>query len=277
MTRIGEKFTALRAEGRKGLIVYIMAGDPDLETTRALILELERAGADVIELGVPFTDPLADGPSIQVANERALESGATLDRILDMVRELRHETQIPILLMTYFNPIFRAGMERVTQGARECGVDGFLITDLPPEEAADWKEAAATAGVDTIFLLAPTSTDERIRIAAEFASGFVYCVSRTGVTGAQAELPEDLHALLDRIRLQTDQPVAVGFGVSTPEHVRQIGEWCDAAVVGSAVVNIIAKEGRDCVDPVGRFVRDLKGDPSESSAANDAIIDEPQE
>lgn len=259
MSRISERFARLRAAGETGLVIYIMAGDPDLETTRRLILELERAGADVIELGVPFTDPLADGPSIQAANERALESGATLEQILAMVSGLRRETQIPILLMTYYNPIFRAGLERVARDASEAGVDGMLITDLPPEEAAEWKAAAVEAGLETIFLLAPTSTEERIRIAAEMASGFVYCVSRTGVTGVRAELPEDLHELLDRIRARTDQPIAVGFGVSRPDHVRQIGEWCDAAVVGSAVVNLIANSGRDSVENVARFVRELKG------------------
>jgi tryptophan synthase alpha chain len=259
MSRISQRFAELRAAGKKGLVVYIMAGDPDLDTTRELILELERAGADVIELGVPFTDPLADGPSIQAANERALAGGITLEQILDLVRGLRAETQIPILLMTYYNPIFRAGQERVARAAVEAGVDGMLITDLPPEEAGEWKAVADQAGLDTIFLLAPTSTEERIRIASRNASGFVYCVSRTGVTGVQADLPPDLHDLLDRIRAETDQPVAVGFGVSKPEHVRQIGEWCDAAVVGSAVVNVIARDGRDSVPAVGRFVRELKG------------------
>lgn len=258
-SRITRKFEALRAEGKKALIVYIMAGDPDLDTTRRLILELESAGADILELGVPFTDPLADGPSIQAANERALASGTKLEDILALVKDLRTQTHIPILLMTYYNPIFRAGQEQVARAAVEAGIDGMLITDLPPEEAAEWKRDADAAGLDTIFLLAPTSTGERIRIGAAMASGFVYCVSRTGVTGAQAELPSDLHDLLDRIRAETDQPVAVGFGVSTAEHVRQIGEWCDAAVVGSAVVNLIAMEGRDSVESVGSFVRQLKG------------------
>jgi len=260
MSRITERFAQLRAAGRTGLVVYVMAGDPDLETTRRLVLALEGAGADVIELGVPFTDPLADGPSIQAANERALAAGVTLAAILDLVRDLRRETQIPILLMTYYNPIFRAGQAEVARAAREAGVDGMLITDLPPEEAAEWKRDAAAAGLDTVFLLAPTSTDERIRIAAAIASGFVYCVSRTGVTGVQAELPPDLHDLIDRIRAQTDQPIAVGFGVSTPEHVRRLGEWCDAAVVGSAVVNRIAEHGRDSVPAVAEFVRSLAGE-----------------
>jgi tryptophan synthase alpha chain len=258
MSRISRRFQELRSRRETGLLIYIMAGDPDLETTRRLILELEQAGADVIELGVPFTDPLADGPSIQAANERALAAGTTLEDILGLVRDVRRETQVPLLLMTYYNPIFRAGQEQVARAAKDAGVDGMLITDLPPEEAAEWKSAAEAARLDTIFLLAPTSTPERIRIAAEMAGGFVYCVSRTGVTGERAELPEDLHDLLQRIRSRTDQPIAVGFGVSTPQHVRQIGEWCDAAVVGSAVVNVIAREGRDAVEPVGRLVRELK-------------------
>lgn len=259
MSRISRRFAELRARRETGLVVYLMAGDPNLATTRELILELERAGADVLELGVPFTDPLADGPSIQAANERALAAGTTLDEILALVRDVRRETEIPILLMTYYNPIFRAGQERVAAAARAAGVDGMLITDLPPEEAAEWKEIAHAAGLDTIFLLAPTSTEERIRLASRMASGFLYCVSRTGVTGARAELPEDLHALIRRIRAHTDQPIAVGFGISRPEHVRQIGQWCEAAVVGSAVVDRIARAGRDAVAEVGRFVRELKG------------------
>ena len=260
MSRIGRRFEELRAAGRTGLVVYVMAGDPDLETTRRLVLELERSGADIIELGVPFTDPLADGPSIQAANERALAAGVTLDGILDLVRQIRTQSQIPILLMTYFNPIFRAGLQQVATSAVEAGVDGMLITDLPPEEAGEWKPVADQVGLDTVFLLAPTSTAERIRLGARLATGFVYCVSRTGVTGTRAELPAELQALVERIRAQTDRPIAVGFGVSTPEHVRQIGAWCQAAVVGSAVVNVIAREGAAAVEPVGAFVRNLKGD-----------------
>jgi tryptophan synthase alpha chain len=259
MSRISDRFTALRSRGESGLIVYLMAGDPDLTTTRELVLGIEDAGADVIELGVPFTDPLADGPSIQAANERSLAGGTTLEGILDLVRELREVSQIPILLMTYFNPIFRGGQERIAREARAAGVDGMLITDLPPEEAGEWKAIAEAAGLDTIFLLAPTSTDERIRLAADMASGFVYCVSRTGVTGVQSELPDDLSALLARIRRYTEKPIAVGFGVSTRAHVRQIGEWCHAAVVGSAVVNLIAQHGKNSTPSVEAFVAELRG------------------
>ncbi len=259
MSRITARLTELKARGETGLVVYIMAGDPDLETTRALILALDRAGAAVIELGVPFTDPLADGPTIQAANERALAAGATLTGILELVRDVRRETQIPILLMTYYNPIFRAGQEAVARAARTAGIDGMLITDLPPEEAAEWKVVAAAAELDTIFLLAPTSTAERIDLAAGLASGFIYCVSRTGVTGARAELPDDLKALVERIRARTSQPIAVGFGVSRPEHVRQIGEWCEAAVVGSAVVERIARRGKESVAEVASLVLSLRG------------------
>lgn len=260
MSRIAARLAELKARGETGLVVYIMAGDPDLETTRALILALDRAGAAVIELGVPFTDPLADGPTIQAANERALAAGATLTGILELVRDVRRETQIPILLMTYYNPIFRAGQEAVAQAARTAGVDGMLITDLPPEEAAEWKAVATAAGLDTIFLLAPTSTAERIDLAAGLASGFIYCVARTGVTGARAELPDDLKALVERIRARTSQPIAVGFGVSRPEHVRQIGEWCEAAVVGSAVVERIARRGKESVAEVVSLVLSLRGE-----------------
>ena len=247
-----------------GLIPYITAGDPDLETTGALVCELERAGADLIELGVPFTDPLADGPSVQAATERALRNGVTLDQIFSLVEDLRRRTQIPIVLMTYYNPAFRYGLERVADRARQVGVDGFIMTDLPPEEAADWKAIADEHGLGTVFLLAPTSTPERISLGARMSSGFVYCVSRTGVTGARAELPADLRDLLERIRAATDRPIAVGFGVSTPEHVRQITQWADAAVVGSAIVDLVGEHGRESPGPVGDFVRALKGRPVRS-------------
>jgi tryptophan synthase alpha chain len=256
--RLVPAFARLRERGEIGLIVYITAGDPDLETTEALVLELERARADVIELGVPFTDPLADGPSIQAATERALRSGTTLPQVLDLVRRLRRQTEIPIVLMTYYNPAFRYGLQRLAAEARAAGIDGFIMTDLPPEEAADWKQAADSHSLATIFLLAPTSTPERIRLGARLSTAFVYCISRTGVTGARASLPEDLQALLERIHAETNQPVAVGFGISTPEQVRQVGQWADAVVVGSAVVDRVGEWGRAAAAPVGEFVRDLK-------------------
>lgn len=266
MTRIGDRFAALRRDGDKAVVIYIMAGDPDLATTRRLILELEQAGADIIELGVPFTEMLADGPSVQAASWRALASETTLENIYELVRDLRRETQIPILLMTYYNPLYRRGLERVAAGARDAGIDGFLITDLPPEEAGDWHEVAHAHDLDTIFLLAPTSTEERIRIASRLSSGFLYCVSRTGVTGAREQLPEDLQELLTRIRRETDQPIAVGFGISRPEHVKQVTEWTDAAVIGSAVVDLIARDGPNSPAAVGEFVRTLRsGAPRKGS------------
>jgi tryptophan synthase alpha chain len=258
MTRISERFVHLNERGERALIPYITAGDPDLATTEALVDELETAGADIIELGVPFSDPLVDGVEIQRASQRGLASGTTLDRIFATVRSIRRRSQIPILLMTSYNPVFRYGEARAAAGAREAGVDAFLITDLPPEEAAGWKQVAAGEGIDTIFLLAPTSTPVRIDCAARLGSGFIYCVSRTGVTGARSELPPGLQALIDRIRAGTDRPIAVGFGISTAEHVRQVAQWEDGVVVGSAVVAIVGREGQSAPPAVGRFVRELK-------------------
>lgn len=258
MSRIAERFARLRARGEKALIPYITAGDPDLETTEALVGELKAAGADIVELGVPFSDPLVDGVEIQRASQRGLESGTNLDRIFATVQSIRRRSEIPLLLMTSYNPIFRYGDERAVAAAQEAGVDAFLITDLPPEEAADWKRLAAAHGLDTIFLLAPTSTPERIDCAARLGSGFIYCVSRTGVTGVRPELPPDLHDLIDRIRAGTDLPIAVGFGISTVEQVRTVARWADGVAVGSALVAIIGREGRAACAAAGRFVRELK-------------------
>jgi tryptophan synthase alpha chain len=258
MSRISDCFGRLRERGEKALIPYITAGDPDLATTEALVHELEAAGADIVELGVPFSDPLVDGVEIQRASQRGLVSGTNLDRIFAAVRSIRRRSQIPILLMTSYNPVFRYGDARAAAGAREAGVDAFLITDLPPEEAAEWKQTAAACGLDTIFLLAPTSTPERVACAARLGTGFIYCVSRTGVTGARAELPHGLQELIDRIRSGTNLPIAVGFGISTPEHVRQVASWADGIVVGSAVVAIVGREGRHAGPALGRFVHELK-------------------
>jgi tryptophan synthase alpha chain len=258
MSRISDRFAELRHLGEKALIPYITAGDPDLATTEALVVELESAGADIIELGVPFSDPLVDGVEIQRAAERGLQSGTNLDGIFATVHSIRRRSEIPILLMTSYNPVFRYGDERALVGAREAGVDAFLVTDLPPEEAADWKRLAAAQNVDTIFLLAPTSTPERIDCAARLGSGFVYCVSRTGVTGARAELPPGLRELIERIRAGTDQPIAVGFGISTADHVRQVAQWADGVVVGSAIVKIVGRDSRAATPAVSRFVRELK-------------------
>ncbi len=256
MSRIGDKFQQLA--GHEGaLICFLTAGDPSLAASEELVLQVAEAGADIIELGIPFSDPMADGPSIQAASLRALEAGATLAGVLDLVRRVRRRSQVPLILMTYYNPVLHYGLERFAADAAAAGVDGIIPSDVPPEEADEWLACARPAGLDTIFLLAPTSTDERIARVVEKASGFVYCVARTGVTGAQTSLPDDLQALLARIRSQTDKPLAVGFGISTPEHVRQVTQWANGAVVGSALVNAIAKAGGPAPEIAG-LVRALK-------------------
>jgi tryptophan synthase alpha chain len=258
MSRISDRFDRLRERGEGALVAFIVAGDPDLETTRDLVLELERSGADIVELGVPFTDPLADGPSNQAAYERGLRAGATLPRVFELVRELRRETEVPILLMTYVNPIFRYGYKRVTKDAAAAGGDGFILIDLPPEESEEWAAACRECGLDTVFMLAPTSTDERIRIVGRLARGFIYCVSRTGVTGARADLPSDLPALLERVRAEAVLPISVGFGISRPDQVREVLARAEGVIVGSAIVDRIARHGRACLPEVAGFVRDLK-------------------
>jgi len=260
VSRIGERFEKLRAGSEKALICFLTAGDPDVETTKALALELERAGADILELGVPFSDPLADGPSIQASSQRALRNGTTTAAVLDLVADIRRSSELPLVLMTYTNPAQRYGLARFAKDARSAGADGVIMTDMPPEEADEWKPLADTSGLDTIFLLAPTSPPARIESVARAAAGFVYCVSRTGVTGAQKDLPEELQSMLAAIRARTDKPIAVGFGVSRPEHVRQVCRWADGAVVGSALVDMVAKHGADAdmVSRAGQFVRELK-------------------
>jgi len=260
MSRITDKFQSLKAQNEAALIIFLTAGDPSLEKTLELVLALEEAGADVIELGVPFSDPLADGPVIQAASQRGLESGTTVARILEGVAKLRQTSQIPLLLMTCYNPILQYGLERFVVEAKTAGVDGMLLSDLPPEEAGDWTAAnpPGPASLNNILLLAPTSPHERIRLVAENGSGFVYCVSRTGVTGQRDALPEDLTQLVTRIKAATTMPVAVGFGVSSRDHVSTViqGAKADGAVVGSAVVDRIAS-GQSVAD-LAAFVRELK-------------------
>ena len=260
MSRVEERFGELLSRGEKALICFLTAGDPDLDTSEALILELAAAGVDVIEIGVPFSDPLADGPSIQASSQRALEGGVTPQAVLDLVRRVRGQSEVPLVLMTYFNPVQRLGIERFAGDAASAGADGVIMTDLPPEEAGDWKAAADGAGLDTIFLLAPTSTDERIRRVAAMGTGFIYCVSRTGVTGARSELPPDVRELVSRIRAATAKPVAVGFGISSPAQVREISEWADGAVVGSALVDLVAarQDRPRLLAEVNAFARSLK-------------------
>jgi tryptophan synthase alpha chain len=238
-TRISKKFADLRASGELGIVAYITAGDPSLDATLKFVLALAEAGADVIELGVPFSDPLADGPTIQRASERALKSGTTLAGVIDLVRRIRQSSQIPLILFSYYNPILQMGLEKFAHTASEAGADGVLATDLTPEESEEYRRILAAHHLDTIFLGAPTSTDERLTKIAAVSTGFLYLISRTGVTGAKDALPDDLPALLRRARAVTQLPIAVGFGISLPGHVSVLGGLADAAVVGSALVSEI--------------------------------------
>lgn len=235
-TRISKRFADLRASGELGIVAYITAGDPSLDATLRFVLALAEAGADVIELGVPFSDPLADGPTIQRASERALKSGTTLDSVIDLVRRIRQSSQVPLILFTYYNPILQMGLEKFALTAASAGADGALVTDLTPEESADYRRIMTAHHLDTIFLGAPTSTDDRLAKIAAVSSGFLYLISRTGVTGAKDALPDVLPALLRRARAATQLPLAVGFGISLPGHVSVLGGLADAAVVGSALV-----------------------------------------
>jgi tryptophan synthase alpha chain len=289
LSRIAETFAALKRDHRRGFIPFITAGDPDLKTTVQLIVELAQAGATLIELGVPFTDPMADGPVIQRASERALKHGFGIAEILQTVVEARRQTDVPIILFSYFNPLLQfalsdnegrtsppakqfgtgleaglvppktVGFERLAREARTAGVDGFLVTDLVPEEAGEFASALRAHDLDLIFLVAPTSTDERLQMVAARASGFIYAVSRAGITGAQAEMSSAAEKLVRRVRRFSDLPVAVGFGISKPEQVADVWRYADAAVVGSAIVSEIERvqSADEAVTRVGRFAREL--------------------
>jgi tryptophan synthase alpha chain len=238
-TRISRRFDALREAGELGIVAYITAGDPTLAATHKFVLALAEAGADVIELGIPFSDPLADGPTIQRASERALKVHTTLAQVIDLIREIRKSSEVPIVLFGYYNPVLQMGLEKFAAAAASAGADGVLITDLTPEESDDYRRILSAHNLDTIFLGAPTSTDERLAKIADVSSGFLYLISRTGVTGAKDALPDDLPALLRRARKVTQLPIAVGFGISLPGHVSVLGGLADAAVVGSALVSEI--------------------------------------
>lgn len=260
MSRIDERFASLRTSGEGALVCFVTAGDPDIETTRRIILELEQAGADIVEIGIPFSDPIADGPSIQAASMRALEKGTNIPAVLGLVRSIREESELPLILMTYYNPAMHYGVERFSEDIASAGADGVIMTDLTPEESARWKSAADGSGTNTIFLLAPTSTNERIKRVASIASGFIYCVSRTGVTGARMEMAVGVQELVGRIHAETDKPVAVGFGISKPEHVKEVCGYADGAVVGSVLVDLIADKSAspDLFTEVRRLVSALK-------------------
>ena len=237
--RISKRFAELRASGELGIVAYITAGDPTLDATHKFVLALADAGADIIELGVPFSDPLADGPTIQRASERALKSGTTLAGVLNLVRRIRESSLVPLVLFSYYNPILQMGLEKFAAAAAQAGADGVLATDLTPEESEDYRRILQAQHLDTIYLAAPTSSDERLQKISAVTSGFLYIISRTGVTGAKDSLPDELPALLRRARHFTDLPIAVGFGISLPGHVSVLGGLADAAIIGSALVSEI--------------------------------------
>jgi tryptophan synthase alpha chain len=260
VSRIDEVFARLREAKQTGLVTYVTAGDPDLTRSAEVIRAVDRGGADIIELGVPFSDPLADGPVIQRATERALAAGTTLTRVLELAASLRDDVRAPLVLFTYANPILRMGLPAFASRARQAGIDGVLVLDVPPEEATEAHAAFETEGLDTIFLLSPTTTVERIRRAATLGRGFLYGISRLGVTGAREDVADSAAALAARVRAETDRPLALGFGFSTPEHVRAVGQWADAAVVGSALVKVVAEHAGnpDLGGEVERYVRWLR-------------------
>ena len=245
---------------RPGLVAYITCGDPDLDTSREVALAAIRAGADVIELGVPFSDPVADGPTIQRSSERALRAGTTLEGVLDSVASIRRKSDVPLVLFSYYNPVLQMGLERFADRASSAGADGVLITDLTPEESGDYRRIVSERGLDTIFLAAPTSPDERLALIASCTTGFLYLISRTGVTGERSSLPEDLPALVRRVRRVTALPIAVGFGISLPGQVSVLGGLADAAVVGSALVAEIERAAtvEAAKEAVASRVRTLK-------------------
>src|SRR5271170_6781362 len=259
-TRISRRFAALRESGELGIVAYITAGDPTLDATHKFVLALDEAGADVIELGIPFSDPLADGPTIQRASERALKAHTTLAQVIDLVREIRKSSEVPLVLFGYYNPVLQMGLEKFANAAARAGADGVLVTDLTPEESADYRQILAAHHLDTVFLGAPTSTDERLSTIAAVTTGFLYLISRTGVTGAKDSLPDELPALVRRARAITNLPIAVGFGISLPGHVSVLGGLADAAVIGSALVTEIenAKSVDAAAAALAARIRSLK-------------------
>lgn len=260
MSRIAQAFDRLRAARQPGLVTYTTAGDPDLPRSAEILKTLDRAGADILEVGVPFSDPLADGPVIQRATERALAAGGNLRQTLAMIGSVRAAVRAPIVLFTYANPVIRMGLDAFAQAAAGAGVDGVLVLDLPIEEADECRRVLEPAGLDPIFLLSPTTTDARIIRAAELGRGFLYCISRLGVTGARDTVAAEASGLIRRIRAHTDLPIALGFGLSRPEHVAEVGGYADAAVVGSALVSLIAEASSSprLMDDVAGYVGGLK-------------------
>jgi tryptophan synthase alpha chain len=259
MNRIVERFTLLKRERKKGFVVYIGAGDPNLEATRQLALAFDRLGVDVLELGVPFSDPLADGLVNQLAAQRGLESGATPPKVLETVAAIRRESQIPIVLYIYFNLIHRRGVEQFIRDAAKAGVDGLLVLDLPPEESENYEALMRQAGMCNIYLVAPTTPEDRIELIVKRGAGFIYYVSREGVTGMQTKVADTITQMTAKIRAHTNLPIAVGFGISTPEQAKIVAASAEAVVVGSAIVDQIARHGKapDLIERVNEFVKPL--------------------
>ena len=260
MNRIEKKFQELRQQNRRAFMPYLCAGDPTPELTSKLLLTLEAAGADMIELGVPFSDPIADGPTVQRASERALKHRISLQQIIELVKTLRQQTDIPIALMSYYNPIFKMGESSFCKAAKEAGVDGVIVPDLPPEEAQPLLDIAPQYNFATVFLVAPTSQKERMKKIASVSTGFIYCVSLTGVTGVRTKLSDEIAPMIKELRRHTDKPISVGFGVSTPEQTRQVAKVADGVIVGSAIVNVIEESMDDetkLLTAVKQFASDL--------------------
>ena len=258
--RLSAAFERIRSSERPGLVTYVTAGDPDLARSAEVLRALARGGADVIEVGVPFSDPVADGPVIQRASERALAGGTNLRRALDLVGEVRRSIEVPVVLFTYANPVVRMDAREFARRASDAGVDGVLILDFPVEEAAPLRGPILDAGLDPIFLISPTTSDERIQKTGELGRGFLYVISRLGVTGARDALPTDAEPLVRRVRARSELPIALGFGISTPQQVAQACRWADAAVVGSALVTVVAEhaESGELGERVSKYVRWLK-------------------
>jgi tryptophan synthase alpha chain len=259
LNRIDKLFARLKETNKKALMPYLMAGYPGIEMSGDLLVAVAEAGADLVEFGIPYSDPLADGPTIQAAADVALKNKVNTDIVFELVKKAREKTQIPIVLMTYYNTIYRYGLERFAKNAAECGADGVISPDLPPEEAAPWKAAADKYGLATVMLAAPTSTNERLKKVAGASQGFVYCVSLTGVTGARANLPANLADFIKRVRSVTDEPLAVGFGISRPEQARQISQSADGVIIGSALISLIEKSGKNCKEAAKSYISEIKG------------------
>lgn len=259
MTRIEKKFRYLRENNQKALITYITAGDPDLGVTKQLVLEMEKQGADIVEIGIPYSDPVADGPVIQRAAQRALSKKIKIKDIMNVVRELREQTQVPLLYLVYFNCIFQYGVEKFISDCAKVGIDGLIIPDLPYEESMDVREIGMQYDVNIIPLIAPTSSG-RIKKIVQNAKGFIYCISSTGVTGVRSDFRTDLLAFMNEIDKYTDIPKAIGFGISSPEHIRELKHFCDGLIVGSAIVKIVEKykDSDELTDRIGNFVKELK-------------------